>query len=197
MDTSDKKSNCGKIQIIIGPMFSGKTSELLRRIRRFHLANKKCLVIKYIKDTRYNIDDLTTHDRQTCNTRPVFRLGELKGEITDTDIEIVGIDEGQFFPDLVEFAEEMASKGKTVIISALDGTFQRKPFGSVLELIPMAEDVIKLSAVCRNCGADAAFSRRLTDETKIEIIGGADKYVAVCRRCFHLSELSNNKDSRR
>lgn len=88
------------------------------------------------------------------------------------------------FPDLVSFSEEMANKGKTVIIAALDGTYQRKPFGHVLELIPLAESVIKLSAVCMGCcKRDAAFSHRISSEKQVEVIGGADKYVALCRAC--------------
>jgi len=109
-------------------------------------------------------------------------------------VDVIGIDEGQFFPDLVEVCEKLAAAGKTVLVASLDGTFQRKPFGRTLELIPMAESVTKLQAVCMICFRDAAFSRRLGDETAIEVIGGADKYVAVCRECFfkpYKPELAN------
>jgi thymidine kinase len=91
---------------------------------------------------------------------------------------------GQFFPDLLQFCEQMAEKGKIVIVAALDGTFQRKPFGDVLHLVPIAESVTKLHAVCAFCFRDAAFTKRLGDEKEIEIIGGSDKYVSVCRDCF-------------
>jgi hypothetical protein len=89
------------------------------------------------------------------------------------------------FPDVVTFCEEMANYGKTVIVAALDGTFQRKPFGKICELVPLAESVVKLTAVCQICQASAAFSKRLGDEKQIELIGGADKYIAVCRHCYH------------
>lgn len=89
------------------------------------------------------------------------------------------------FNDVVDFSENLANNGKCVIVAALDGTFQRKPFGSVLSLIPLAEQVTKLSAVCVICQNDAAFSLRTTEETQVEVIGGADKYIAVCRRCYH------------
>src|SRR5690348_9043635 len=87
------------------------------------------------------------------------------------------------FPDLVEFCEKMADMGKTVIVAALDGTFQRKPFGNVLNLVPLAESVCKLNAVCMLCQKDAAFTKRTVQDTALEVIGGADKYVAVCRAC--------------
>jgi thymidine kinase len=99
--------------------------------------------------------------------------------------DVVGIDEGQFFPDLLHFVELWANLGKIVIVAALDGTFQRKPFGNVLSLVPLAESVTKLNSVCMMCYADAPFTRRLTSETEVEVIGGADKYIAVCRACFH------------
>eukprot|EP00041_Stephanoeca_diplocostata_P015195 m.288391 g.288391 ORF g.288391 m.288391 type:complete len:226 (+) comp19960_c0_seq11:177-854(+) len=177
-----RPSSDGSIQLILGPMFSGKSTELLRRIKRYSIAKNRCLVIKYINDTRYSKDRVSTHDRQEFEATAANKLFDVERE-TD-DVDIVGIDEGQFFPDLVPFAEKMASVGKTVIIGALDGTFQRKPFGTILELVPMAEHVVKLNAVCFNCGADAPFSKRIVDDTAVEVIGGADKYVAACRRCF-------------
>eukprot|EP00048_Salpingoeca_helianthica_P017586 m.238016 g.238016 ORF g.238016 m.238016 type:complete len:215 (-) comp21530_c0_seq1:292-936(-) len=172
----------GSIEVIFGPMFSGKTTELLRRIRRFSLAQRTCLVVKYSKDTRYSQEGVSTHDRQVSEAVACSRLSEVQ-ELA-MKYGVIGIDEGQFFPDVVPFCETLANAGKSVIVAALDGTFQRKPFGSVLELIPLAESVVKLSAVCMLCYADAPFSKRLGTETEIEVIGGADKYVAVCRECF-------------
>ena len=97
---------------------------------------------------------------------------------------MLAIDEGQFFPDLADACDRWAAQGKSVIVAALDGTFQREPFPVIMALIPRAEEVIKLTAVCVGCGADAAFSRRLSDETDVEVIGGSDKYVAMCRVCY-------------
>eukprot|EP01113_Clastostelium_recurvatum_P020060 TRINITY_DN2374_c0_g1_i1.p1 TRINITY_DN2374_c0_g1~~TRINITY_DN2374_c0_g1_i1.p1 ORF type:complete len:224 (-),score=61.91 TRINITY_DN2374_c0_g1_i1:86-757(-) len=176
----------GQLQVILGPMFSGKSTELLRRIRRFTVANKRCLVIKYKKDTRYSIDSLSTHDQQMSEAKACSRLSEAMGIVDNYDV--IGIDEGQFFPDVVDFSEAMSNKGKTVIVAALDGTFQRKPFvapfGPVLELIPLAEHVTKLTAVCMLCFKDAAFSKRIGTETEVEVIGGAEKYISVCRPCY-------------
>ena len=102
--------------------------------------------------------------------------------------EVIGIDEGQFFDDVCEFSEEMANNGKVVLISALDGTFERKTFGNILNLIPMAEKVEKLDAVCMDCKNSASFTKRITSSKEIELIGGSDVYKPVCRRCFHMNE---------
>ncbi|KAM7426030.1 Thymidine kinase [Porites harrisoni] len=177
----------GQIQVIFGPMFSGKTTELLRRIKRYQVANHSCMVIKYEKDNRYDADGVATHDRQTLRASACSVLGHIKQKAMD--YSVLGIDEGQFFPDIVEFSEEMASLGKIVIVAALDGTFQRQAFGGVLNLVPLAESVVKLNAVCMHCYQDAAFTKRLGSEKMVEVIGGADKYMAVCRDCYHFSSV--------
>jgi len=166
-------------------MFSGKTTELLRRIRRYTIAKRKCLVIKYNKDTRYDAECAATHDRQTEKAISAGILSDVPTAALSS-ADVVGIDEGQFFSDVVEFSEKMANQGKVVIVAALDGTFERKPFGAILGLIPLAEQVIKLSAVCMLCNEEAAFTKRLSSETKVEVIGGQDKYISTCRRCFPL-----------
>eukprot|EP00735_Rhodelphis_limneticus_P013298 TRINITY_DN6910_c0_g1::TRINITY_DN6910_c0_g1_i1::g.13363::m.13363 TRINITY_DN6910_c0_g1::TRINITY_DN6910_c0_g1_i1::g.13363 ORF type:complete len:268 (+),score=34.48,sp/P04184/KITH_MOUSE/61.02/2e-64,TK/PF00265.13/1.4e-63,AAA_14/PF13173.1/0.0011,DBD_Tnp_Mut/PF03108.10/0.85,DBD_Tnp_Mut/PF03108.10/3.9e+02,DBD_Tnp_Mut/PF03108.10/5.1e+03,AAA_10/PF12846.2/0.26 TRINITY_DN6910_c0_g1_i1:71-805(+) len=176
----------GSIQLILGPMFSGKSTELVRIIRRYGIAGRKCLVIKYKNDTRYSDECLSTHDRQMIPAIALERLLPDALSFHVDDIDCIGIDEGQFFPDIVQFCEEMANRGKTVVVSALDGDFQRKPFGSILELVPKCEGVFKLTSVCTHCGADAAFSKRIVPGTQVEDIGGSDKYVAVCRPCYHL-----------
>ncbi|XP_022063118.2 thymidine kinase, cytosolic [Acanthochromis polyacanthus] len=172
----------GQIQVIFGPMFSGKSTELMRRVRRFQIAQYNCLVIKYAKDTRYSDQGMATHDKSTMAAVPANRLGDVRS--LALQVCVIGIDEGQFFPDTVEFCEEMANLGKTVIVAALDGTFQRKPFGNILNLVPLAESVVKLHAVCMQCYKDAAYTKRIGSEKEVEVIGGADKYQAVCRKCY-------------
>ncbi|XP_028262168.1 thymidine kinase, cytosolic [Parambassis ranga] len=172
----------GQIQVIFGPMFSGKSTELMRRVRRFQIAQYKCLVIKYAKDTRYSDTGMATHDKNTMEAVPANCLGDVRS--VALEVCVIGIDEGQFFPDTVEFCEEMANLGKTVIVAALDGTFQRKPFGNILNLIPLAESVVKLHAVCMQCYKEAAYTKRIGAEKEVEVIGGADKYQAVCRKCY-------------
>lgn len=111
---------------------------------------------------------------------------------TAVTYDVVAIDEGQFFPDVVEISEKLANEGVVVVIAALDGTFQRKPFGEILSLVPLAEQVVKLSAVCIECGNEAAFTRRTVDSQEVELIGGEEIYKPVCRNCFE----PNNKTTR-
>ncbi|XP_050032909.1 thymidine kinase, cytosolic-like [Dermacentor andersoni] len=172
----------GQIQLIIGPMFSGKTTELMRRLKRYEVANHKCLIVKYAGDTRYDVENISTHDRQAMAAVKATTLSNLKA--TSSDFRVIGIDEGQFFPDIVEFAEDMADAGKVVVIAALDGTYQRQGFSNILTLVPLSESVIKLSAVCMLCYAEAAYTKRRGQEKEVEIIGGTDKYMAVCRACY-------------
>ena len=157
---------------------------------------------------------MATHNQQTIEALSVVYLDSLRGEkLDDVDgrttfhiifiiIPVIGIDEGQFYPDCIEFAEEMAAKGKIVIIAALDGDYRRKSFNKITDLVPLAENgnmklvasklsawifklVIKLSAVCQICGKDAAFTKRVEQQNnQLELIGGADAYLAVCRKCF-------------
>ncbi|ELU05548.1 hypothetical protein CAPTEDRAFT_182750 [Capitella teleta] len=175
-------SPSGQIQVIFGPMFSGKTTELVRRMKRFQIANYSCLLIKYANDTRYTGDEgLATHDKQVVPAVPATKLKDLWTKAEEADV--IGVDEGQFFPDTVEFCEAMANKGKTVIVAALDGTFQREGFGDILKLVPLAESVIKLTAVCMQCYGEAAFTKRKGHEMKLEVIGGADMYLSACRAC--------------
>ena len=148
------------------------------------------MIVKYAKDVRYDKEGIATHcGMKIPATVSATRLEQITNDILKGDYDVVGIDEGQFFADVVLWAEKMANMGKVVVVAALDGTFQRKPFGDILSLIPLAEEVTKLKAVCMNCFDDAAFSKRIIieDEDKVEVIGGADKYMAVCRTCFHHS----------
>ncbi|XP_055337471.1 thymidine kinase, cytosolic-like isoform X2 [Paramacrobiotus metropolitanus] len=187
----------GSIQLIFGPMFSGKTTELLRRINRYKIAKYKVLLLKYAKDVRYEENCVSTHDRHAVPARNAVMLKECTEECYAYDV--IGIDEGQFFPDILEFAEHLANCGKTIIVAALDGTFQRGPFGDIVHLVPKAENIVKLSAVCIICNSDAAFTRRYSAETAVELIGGSDKYMAVCRECYtkdlplEYSKLTNSE----
>ena len=199
-DEINHPKTSGHIELIMGCMFAGKTSELMRRVKRYNVSGKHCLVIKYSKDNRYlemttdstnpndsnkdvpKLPKIATHDKNFMDAISVDQLSEVKQwELYD----VIGVDEGQFFPDLVEFCDYAADQGKVVIVSALDGTFQQKPFQQIADLIPKAETVDKLSAVCMRCFKNATFTKRIGSETEIEIIGGMDKYIAVCRECLH------------
>ncbi|XP_014387213.1 PREDICTED: thymidine kinase, cytosolic, partial [Myotis brandtii] len=157
------------------------SGEGVRRVQQLPNRTVQVLVIKYAKDTRYS-SKFSTHDRNTMEALPACLLRDVAQEAMG--VAVIGIDEGQFFPDIVEFSETMANAGKTVIVAALDGTFQRKAFGTILHLVPLAESVVKLNAVCMECFREAAYTKRLGLEKEVEVIGGADKYHAVCRLCY-------------
>merc|ERR1719383_1276252 len=176
----------GQIQVIFGPMFSGKTTELIRRLKRYQIANHKCLIVKYAKDDRYDKDGIATHDKQTLPATSIMKMTDIS-PTTLNSFSVIGIDEGQFFPDVVPFAEQMADKGKIIIIAALDGDFQRKGFGDILNLVPLAESIVKLNAVCMMCFQEASFTKRKGSETAVEVIGGQDKYLSTCRACYFKS----------
>ena len=177
------------IESIFGPMFAGKTSELMRKIKRHQLAQKNCLVINFYADNRYTKEEkVTSHDNISIDAIKVKTLSEVSPKKMQ-DIEVIGIDEGQFFSDLIEQSEKWANEGKIVIIAALDCTYQKKPFNGVTDLLAISEKVTKLSAVCMDCGKDAAFTKRTSSEGEIELIGGLDKYKPVCRMCFHSPKI--------
>lgn len=177
----------GKIELILGPMFAGKSSELLRRIRRYQFGNNKCLLIKPDIDTRYSMDSIATHDKIALQAISMTRLMGKDNIARIADYDVIGIDEGQFFGDLKEFSEYAANLGKIVIISALDGDFNRKPFGEICEMVPLCESVEKLTAICMICKEkEASFSKRICTGNQRDLIGGSESYLASCRHCYHL-----------
>lgn len=192
-------SSSGQIQLILGPMFSGKTTELLRRVQRYKIAQGRCLLVKHSRDNRYDEANVITHDKRTLTGQGIDEvktnsLKSLADEICISDYDCIGVDEGQFFPNLTEFCEQAANNGSVVVVAALDGTFQRKPFGQVLELIPLAEDVCKLTSVCMSCYREqAAFSFRICGDQQVELVGGPEAYKALCRGCYkqHATKQSN------
>ncbi len=174
-------------------MFSGKSTELIRRLRRYQIARYQCLIVKYARDTRYSDDGIATHDRSSLQAVGATELKELTEAARSADV--IGIDEGQFvsfmklehrsrpcdadfplltllplqFSDVVTFCEDMANSGKTVVVAALDGTFQRKGFQSILELIPLAESVVKLTAVCMSCFGEGSYTKRISEDTEVHV----------------------------
>jgi thymidine kinase len=165
-------------------MFAGKSTELIRRTRRYARTKKNVLVIKYKADTRYSVESVSTHDRLEHRAESCSMLSEVNHLLDNVDV--VAIDEGQFFPDLLSFADRVANSGRVVIIACLDADFLRAPFGDVCHLVPRAELITKLTAVCNRCTADAAFTLRTTSATQQELIGGAEMYEPVCRSCHLL-----------
>ncbi|CAI5448613.1 unnamed protein product [Caenorhabditis angaria] len=176
----------GSITVILGPMFSGKTTELLRLHDRQIIAKRTCVLVKYAGDTRYDAELVATHSKVIGQGRTVkaHHLSEVRAEIFDDDVQVVSIDEGQFFDDLAETCEQLAQRGKVVCVAALNGTFERKPFPQVSLLLPYANEIKQVSAVCVDCGAQANFSFRSTMDKKVEVIGGSESYEALCRECY-------------
>ncbi|KAL1130800.1 hypothetical protein AAG570_012041 [Ranatra chinensis] len=171
-------------------MFSGKSCELIRRIRRYQLSDFKCILIRYAKDARFTAEEVTTHNGKTFPAVLALNLNDIYQTVQE--YEVIGIDEGQFFPDIVEFCKDLLSKQKIIVVAGLDGTYERTPFGEILNLVPLAKTVDKLSAICMSCGKKASFTRRRTKSEEVEVIGGIDKYMAVCRECYKLRFLKKS-----
>ena len=172
------------LSIIMGNMFSGKTSELIRRLKRLKVTDKNIIVVNSAKDTRSPDEVLKTHDNVHFDCHKVHDLFSLEERPAFQNADIVAIDEGQFFPRLKKFVEFCLFLKKDVILAGLDAdSFQRK-FGELIDCIPLACDVTKLSALCMTCsnGTPGPFTKRIVSDLKLELIGGRDMYEAVCRK---------------
>jgi thymidine kinase len=172
----------GRIELIKGPMFAGKSTELMRRMWRYRI-HRRCALVKPASDTRYSTLRVSTHDKISADARVAERLGEALAWADEFDVLLV--DEGQFFPDLADAAGGLADAGKTVVVAALSGDFRRAPFEQVARLEPLADSVLMLTAVCA-CGRDAPFSKRIgaRDDDPVVKVGGAETYAACCRVCW-------------
>ncbi|CCW70340.1 unnamed protein product [Phytomonas sp. Hart1] len=176
----------GRIDLFIGPMFSGKTTMLMQRIKREMLARRTCCVVKYAQETRYDLKNVATHDQIKLRAHvAATRLSDL-GEFWKL-YDVIAIDEGQFFPDIVPFCNNAADAGKTVLVSALDSDYRREPFGQVCNLIPVSESVTKLSSVCMMCHTcPGSFTRRTVETEGQVLLGGIEMYITTCRKCYNL-----------
>jgi thymidine kinase len=166
------------LEIILGGMFSGKTSEMIRRLKRFKAINESILVINSVRDTRNSTDVLQTHDKMTFACVKTEYLTDI-----ELSANIIAIDEAQFFKGLRPFVERALAHNKHVILSGLDGDYKQQVFGEILSLIPLADSVTKLTALCMVChdGTSGPFSKRLTLDTCQELVGDTC-YAAVCRK---------------
>jgi len=180
----------GYLKVILGSMFAGKTTELIKEYRRFEACGFQCLFINHNIDKRYGSgeNETTTHDKIMINSINVgdnlFDFFKKKGSLRRYDVIL--INEGQFFKDLYKFVDYIVnSLHKKVYVCGLDGDFKRKKIGSILDIIPLCDDVIKLKAICSNCkNNDGIFTYRLTDEKK-QIVVGAKNYSVLCRKCYN------------
>lgn len=174
----------GWIEVICGSMFSGKTEELIRRLKRAQFANLRVEIFKPRIDVRYSEDEVVSHDANTIPSTPVDSSDSIL--LLSGDVDVVGIDEAQFFDGrLVEICRLMADRGIRVIVAGLDMDFQGKPFGPMPELMAAAEHVTKVHAICVRCGDPALYSHRLSSSNRLVVLGERDLYEPLCRHCFN------------
>ncbi|HBF77213.1 MAG TPA: thymidine kinase [Clostridiaceae bacterium] len=181
--------NHGWIEVIVGPMYSGKSEELIRRIKRARIAKQKVLVFKPVIDDRYSKNDVVSHDGIKAEAICISRSSEILKYITD-DTDVVAVDEVQFFDDgIVDVLRGIADKNKRVICAGLDMDFRGEPFGPVPKLLAIAEFVDKIQAICMVCGNPATRTQRLIDgkpakySDPVVMVGAKEKYEARCRKC--------------
>ncbi len=173
----------GRIEVICGSMFSGKTEELIRRMRRAKFARQSVEIFKPSIDVRYSEADVVSHDRNTIPSTPVDSPASIL--LLSADNDVVGIDEAQFFDDsLVDVCNELANRGVRVIIAGLDMDFKGVPFGPIPALLAVADEVTKVHAICVRCGSLAYVSHRIVDAEKRVLLGEASEYEPLCRECY-------------
>jgi len=183
-----KGQRSGWIEVICGSMFSGKTEELIRRLKRAKIANQKVEVFKPTIDHRYDKKRVVSHDSNAVLSVPVKEASEILDLVEG--FSVIAIDEAQFFDDrLPQVCEMLALRGLRVLVAGLDMDFRGEPFGSIPQLMAMAEYVTKLHAICKHCGNLATHSYRLSADEQTVMLGETDSYEARCRTCFHMGNI--------
>ncbi len=174
----------GWIEVVCGPMFSGKSEELIRRLRRARIARRRVQVFKPAIDDRYSADEIVSHGDQRMKSDAVNNAEEI-GRKVDPRSQVIGIDESNFFgPELADVASHLADEGKQVIIAGLDTDYLGRPFSPMPELLCIAESITKMLAICMRCGNPAKHTQRLVESNDLIVVGAAGMYEARCRRCF-------------
>lgn len=184
----------GRIEVVCGSMFSGKTEELIRRLKRAEFAKQRVEIFKPALDTRYSEIEVVSHDRNSIMSTPVDSSSSIL--LLSSDIDVVGIDEAQFFDDgLVQVCNELANKGIRVIVAGLDMDFKGVPFGPIPALCAIADEVTKVHAICVRCGSLAYVSHRLVANDKRVMLGEQAEYEPLCRECYRKALAEDkNKD---
>jgi len=178
------RATAGWVEVIAGSMFSGKSEELIRRLRRAKIARQKVQVFKPEIDTRYSQDHIVSHSEMRHESANIRSAAEVLAKV-DADTEVVGIDEGQFFDnELVNAANELAKRGVRVIIAGLDQDYTGKPWEPMPQLLAIAEYITKTHAICMKCGQPANYTQRTVESEERVAVGGGDMYEARCRGCF-------------
>lgn len=177
----------GWIEVICGSMFSGKTEELIRRLKRAQFAKQRVEIFKPHIDTRYSVEEVVSHDARSIPSTPVTSSGNILLMVSGVDV--VGIDEAQFFDNnLVEVCNKLADQGIRVIVAGLDMDYRGNPFGPIPHIMACAEYVTKVHAICVKCGNLAQYSHRFSDTDKLVVLGETDIYEPLCRSCFNESK---------
>jgi thymidine kinase len=182
--THHSRPNIGWIEVIAGSMFSGKSEELIRRLRRAKIARQKVQVFKPDIDSRFSQDHIVSHSEMRHESANIRSAAEVLGKV-EADTEVVGIDEGQFFDNaLVDVATDLAGRGVRVIIAGLDQDYTGKPWEPMPQLLAIAEYITKTHAICMKCGQPANYTQRTFESEERVAVGGGDMYEARCRACF-------------
>ena len=185
-----KGQRSGWIEVICGSMFSGKTEELIRRLKRAKIANQKVEIFKPKIDTRYSDAKVVSHDENSILAVPIDSSKRLL-ELSE-GIGVVGVDEAQFFDmELPEVCQSLALRGKRIIVAGLDMDFRGEPFGPMPNLLAVAEYITKVHAICQHCGNLATHSYRLAANASTVLLGEKDSYEARCRTCYHMGNILN------
>jgi len=194
MYQEETNQTLGRIEVICGSMFSGKTEELIRRLKRAKIARQRTEIYKPSIDTRYSEEDVVSHDAHSISSTPVDSARSIL--LLASEAQVVGIDEAQFFDDsLVEVCSTLANQGKRVIVAGLDMDFQGLPFGPMPALMAIAEEVTKVHAICVRCGNLAYIShRKIADQHRV-LLGEQSEYEPLCRRCYN--ELLQPKEGKK
>jgi len=196
MPTTHHKAKSGILEVICGPMFSGKSEELIRRLRRAKIAKQEVAVFKHAFDTRHNTGDIRSHNG---NTLPGFATSDVQNIFKlaqEHHIQVVGIDEIQFFStDVIQVICDLVAAGKQVIVSGLDLDFRGVPFGPMPTLLAIADTITKLQAICTECGLEAHFTQRLVNNEPAKFdgpivqVGAQEAYQARCRGCYKIDRM--------
>ena len=185
----------GRIEVVCGSMFSGKTEELIRRMKRAKFAKQKVEIFKQSLDTRYSDVDVVSHDQHSIPSTPIDSSSTIA--LLSSDIDVVGIDEAQFLDDgVVDVCNDLANRGVRVIVAGLDMDFQGKPFGPMPALCAIADEVTKVHAICVKCGALAYISHRLVANDKRVLLGEQMEYEPLCRECYQRIVNDNEQQGR-
>jgi len=182
-NTAGSSSGQGWIEVITGSMFSGKTEELIRRLRRARIARQKVEIFKPRIEVRYSVEEVVSHDENTIHSTPVDSSANIL--LLASGVEVVGIDEAQFFDEgLVNVCNQLANSGIRVIVAGLDMDYKGVPFGPMPGLLSIAEYVTKVHAICVRCGALANYTHRLSEDDQLIVLGETDIYEPLCRVCY-------------